>query len=61
MTFSGAFVSLYKSKDFKGLWDTGDIYVPPTRYWYFDTLLLSRVLPGIPPTGGFTRGQMVRL
>jgi hypothetical protein len=61
MTFSGAFVSLYKSKLFTGSWDTGDIYVPPTRYWYFDPLLLSRVLPGIPPTGGFVRGQLTRL
>jgi hypothetical protein len=61
MTFSGAFVSLYQSKRFTGDWDTGDIYVPPTRYWYFDTLLLSRVLPGIPATGGFVRGQLSRL
>lgn len=61
MTFSGAFVSLYKSQDFSAAWDTGDIYVPPTRYWYFDTLLLSRVLPGIPATGGFVRGQLSRM
>jgi hypothetical protein len=61
MTFSGAFVSLYKSKMFTGGWDTGDIYVPPTRYWYFDTLLLSRVLPGIPATGGFVRGPLTKL
>ncbi|MEO6786272.1 MAG: hypothetical protein ABI318_09090 [Chthoniobacteraceae bacterium] len=61
MTFSGAFVSLYQSKQFTGAWDTGDIYVPPTRYWYFDTLLLTRVLPGIPATGGFVRGQLNRL
>jgi hypothetical protein len=60
MTFSGAFVSLYRSKKFTGSWDTGDIYVPPTRYWYFDTLLLSRVLPGIPSTGGFVRGPLRR-
>lgn len=61
MTFTGAFVSLYQSKKYTGAWDTGDIYVPPTRYWYFDPLLLSRVLPGIPATGGFTRGQLSRL
>jgi hypothetical protein len=61
MTFSGAFVSLYQSKKFTGQWDTGDIYVPPTRYWYFDTLLLSRVLPGIPATGGFVRGPLTKL
>ena len=61
MTFSGAFVSLYQSQRYTGSWDTGDIYVPPTRYWYFDTLLLSRVLPGIPATGGFTRGRLTRL
>ncbi len=61
MTFSGAFVSLYKSKSFTGSWDTGDIYVPPTRYWYFDTMLLDRVLPGIPATGGFIRGPLSRL
>ncbi|MDR3402836.1 MAG: hypothetical protein P4L99_10100 [Chthoniobacter sp.] len=61
MTFSGAFVSLYQSKQFTGAWDTGDIYSPPTRYWYFDTLLLSRVLPGIPATGGFVRGPLSRM
>lgn len=61
MTFSGAFVSLYQSKTFKGLWDTGDIYSPPTRYWYFDTMLLTRVLPGIPSTGGCSRGPITRL
>jgi hypothetical protein len=60
MTYSGAFVSLYQSKKFTGSWDTGDIYSPPTRYWYFDQLLLSRVLPGIPATGGFVRGNLSR-
>lgn len=61
MTFTGAFVSLYKSKMYTGQWDTADIYVPPTRYWYFDPLLLTRVLPGIPATGGFVRGQLSRM
>lgn len=61
MTFSGAFVSLYQSQKFTGSWDTGDIYVPPTRYWYFDSLLLSRVIPGIPHTGGFARGSLRRM
>lgn len=61
MTFSGAFVSLYQSKKFTGSWDTGDIYSPPTRYWYFDTMLLSRVLPGIPPSGGCIRGALTRI
>lgn len=61
MTFSGAFVSLYQSKMFTGSWDTGDIYSPPTRYWYFDTMLLTRVLPGIPPTGGCVRGALTRM
>ena len=46
---------------FTGSWDTGDIYSPPTRYWYFDTLLLSRVLPGIPPTGGCVKGPLTRM
>jgi hypothetical protein len=61
MTFSGAFVSLYQSQQFTGSWDTGDIYAPPTRYWYFDTMLLSRVLPGIPPSGGCVKGSMSRM
>ncbi|HEY3897431.1 MAG TPA: hypothetical protein VGM54_02395 [Chthoniobacter sp.] len=61
MTFSGAFVSLYESQTFTGSWDTGDIYVPPTRYWYFDTMLLTRMLPGIPSTGGCIRGPLSRL
>jgi len=61
MTFSGAFVSLYQSQTYTGQWDTGDIYAPPTRYWYFDTMLLTRVLPGIPSTGGCSRGPILRL
>ncbi|EDY17470.1 hypothetical protein CfE428DRAFT_4987 [Chthoniobacter flavus Ellin428] len=61
MTFSGAFVSLYQSQTFTAEWDTGDIYAPPTRYWYFDTMLLTRVLPGIPSTGGCSRGPITRL
>ncbi|HSI10616.1 MAG TPA: hypothetical protein VK961_01170, partial [Chthoniobacter sp.] len=61
MTFTGAFVSLYQSKKFTGSWDTGDIYSPPTRYWYFDTMLLSRVLPGIPSTGGCVRCALTRM
>ncbi len=61
LTYSGAFVSLYESKRYTAPWDTGDIYVPPTRYWYFDTLLLTRVLPGIPASGGFIRGQLNKM
>ncbi len=60
LTFNGAFVSLYQSKKFTGQWDTGDIYVPPTRYWSFDSMLLKRVLPGIPPGTSLARGPMIR-
>jgi hypothetical protein len=58
MTFNGAFVQLFKSQMFTGMWNTGDIYSPPTRRWSFDTLLLSRVIPGIPPASSFGRGQV---
>ena len=61
MTFSGAFVSLYQSKKFTGQWDTGDIYVPPTRYWSFDQMLLTRVLKGVRATSAFVRGPMTRI
>jgi hypothetical protein len=58
MTFSGAFVSLFKSQMFTGMWDTADIYGAPNRRWSFDSLLLSRVIPGIPPASAFSRGQV---
>lgn len=58
MTFNGAFVSLFKSQMFTGMWDTADIYNPPNRRWTFDNLLLSRVIPGIPAASVFNRGQV---
>lgn len=58
MTFSGAFVQLFKSKMFTGQWDTSDIYSPPNRRWSFDKLLLERVIPGIPAASVFSRGQV---
>ena len=60
LTFNGAFVSLYQSKKFTGQWDTGDIYVPPARYWSFDSMLLKRALPQIPFSTSLARGPMIR-
>ncbi|RYD85639.1 MAG: hypothetical protein EOP84_01825 [Verrucomicrobiaceae bacterium] len=57
MTFYGAFVQLYRSEMFTGEWNTGDIYVPPNRRWFFDTLLLERVIPGIPRASIFSKGR----
>jgi hypothetical protein len=61
MSFNGAFAQLFQSKSFTGLWDTGDIYSPPTRFWAFDTMLLQRVLPSIPPSSAFSRGKLQRM
>ncbi len=60
LTLSGAFVSLWKSLKYTGQWDTGDIYVPPARYWSFDKNLLSNVLPGIPASTSLAKGPMTR-
>ena len=60
MTLSGAFVSLWQSQKYTGQWDTGDIYVPPARYWSFDKNLLGNVLPGIPASTSLARGPMNR-
>jgi hypothetical protein len=60
MTYFGAFVQLFNSETFVGKWNTGDIYSPPARKWNFDTLLLSRVIPGIPPASAYSKGRVTK-
>lgn len=56
-TYTGSVAQLYISKEYKGLYSTGQIYSPPNRMWNFDTDLLT-----VPPAGAvnatvFSRGR----
>lgn len=36
-TYYGSMAELFDSDTFQGTWDTGNIYSPPQRLWYYDT------------------------
>jgi len=36
-TYYGSMAELFPSKTFTGTWDTGNIYSPPSRYWFYNT------------------------
>lgn len=45
-TYYGSMVELYKSEQATNPWGEANVYVPPTRQWYFDTNLLTTSPPG---------------
>lgn len=45
-TYYGSMVQLFPSRVFTGLWETGQIFSPPTRLWSFDTRYLTKPPPG---------------
>jgi hypothetical protein len=47
LTYYGSMVELYKSQQSTGEWGQGNVYVPPTREWFFDTNFKIT-----PPPGG---------
>lgn len=46
LTYYGSMVCLYDSTQGIGTWGNANVYVPPTRRWYFDTSLKQRPPPG---------------
>ncbi len=56
-TYYGSMVELFQSKTFTAKWDTGNIYVPPTRRWNFDTNFSNSSPPGSLFTVVYTRGS----
>jgi hypothetical protein len=59
-TYHGSMVELFQSKVFTGKWDTGNIYVPPTRRWNFDTNFTNNPPPGSLEAVAITRGSWVK-
>jgi hypothetical protein len=45
-TYYGSMVELYKSQQSIGYWGNGNVYNPPKRNWYFDTLFYTQPPPG---------------
>ena len=56
-TYYGSMVELFQSKTYTGKWDTGNIYVPPTRRWNFDTVFSTTSPPGSLVCVVYTRGS----
>jgi hypothetical protein len=46
LTYYGSMVELYKSQQSIGEWGKANVYVPPTREWYFDTNFRTNPPPG---------------
>lgn len=46
LTYYGSMVCLYDSDQGTGIWGKSNVYVPPTRRWYFDTALRQKPPPG---------------
>lgn len=46
LTYYGSMVCLYDSAQGTGIWGKSNVYVPPTRRWYFDTALRQKPPPG---------------
>ena len=46
LTYYGSMVCLYQSAQGTGIWGKSNVYVPPTRRWYFDESLRQNPPPG---------------
>jgi hypothetical protein len=45
-TYYGSMVELFQSKQNIGYWGSANVYSPPKRQWYFDTLFYTNPPPG---------------
>ncbi len=57
ITYYGSMVELYKSQQSTGEWGKANVYVPPTRHWYFDTNFKVRPPPGTLMVYAYEKGQ----
>jgi hypothetical protein len=57
VTYYGSMVELYKSQQSTGEWGKANVYVPPTRHWYFDTNFKVRPPPGSLMVYAYEKGQ----
>lgn len=57
ITYYGSMVELYTSQQSIGEWGKANVYVPPTRHWYFDTNFKVRPPPGTLMVYAYEKGQ----
>jgi hypothetical protein len=57
LTYYGSMVELYKSQQSAGEWGRANVYVPPTRHWYFDTNFKVRPPPGTLMVYSYVKGK----
>lgn len=57
ITYYGSMVELYKSQQSIGEWGKSNVYVPPTRHWYFDKNFKVKPPPGSLMVYSYSKGQ----
>jgi hypothetical protein len=57
LTYYGSMVELYKSQQSTGEWGRANVYVPPTRHWYFDSNFKVRPPPGTLMVYSYVKGK----
>jgi hypothetical protein len=57
LTYYGSMVELYLSQQSKGEWGKSNVYVPPTRHWYFDTNFKVKPPPGSLMVYSYAKGR----
>jgi hypothetical protein len=57
LTYYGSMVELYQSQQSTGEWGKGNVYVPPTRHWYFDANFKLRPPPGSLMVYSYVKGR----
>jgi len=57
ITYYGSMVELYLSKQATGEWGKANVYVPPTRHWYFDANFKVKPPPGSLMVYSYAKGQ----
>ena len=58
--YNGSMIELFTSQIATGEWDTGNIYSPPRRTWYFDNRFVDEPPPGSLDAVTLSRGSLVR-
>ena len=57
LTYYGSMVELYKSQQSIGEWGKANVYVPPTRRWYFDKNFKTKPPPGSLMLYSYVKGR----
>ncbi len=57
LTYYGSMVELYPSKQSVGEWGKANVYVPPTREWFFDNNFQTKPPPGSIMVYSYIKGR----